>query len=111
MKAFGFEEQLDYPFPLEKSSFGKIESDILLADSGYGQGQVEMNILHLASTYTPFVNKGNMIKPILLADEEKGQVWKEHLLSEDQAEKINETLTMVVEDRSGTAAPKSLAIL
>ncbi len=72
-----------------------------------------MNILHLASTYTPFVNKGNMIKPILLADEEKGQVWKEHLLSEDQAEKINETLTMVVEDpeRDGLLQRKSLAIL
>ena len=32
-----------------------------------GKAEVEMNILHLATTYTPFVNGGTMINPTLLA--------------------------------------------
>ena len=44
-----------------------------MADSGYGQGQIQMSIVHLLQTYTPFVNGGNMVKPTLVLDSGKRQ--------------------------------------
>jgi len=103
LKKFGFEEELAYPFPLEKSTIGTLDRDIALADSGYGQGQVQMSIVHLLSAYTPFVNNGNMIKPILLAEEQQSQVWKEAVVSAEHAGVIAADLRKVVADAAGTA--------
>lgn len=103
LKAFGFEEESDFLFPLETSTYGDMSSEVTLADSGYGQGQVEMSVLHLASTYTILVNNGNMIKPTLLLDDEDNQVWKPGLLNEENITKLNEALKQVVENPRGTA--------
>ena len=103
LKKFGFEDQPEYLYPIEPSQIGKIDSEISLADSAYGQGQIEMNILHLATTYSPFVNKGNLIKPILNMEDEQGQIWKEGLVSPENAAAINNMLTKVVTDPKGTA--------
>ncbi|MEH7074324.1 penicillin-binding transpeptidase domain-containing protein [Neobacillus drentensis] len=103
LKKFGFEEELAFPFPLEKSTIGSLDRDIVLADSGYGQGQIQMSIVHLLSAYTPFMNNGNMIKPILLAEEQQGQVWKEAVVSAEHAGVIAADLRKVVADAAGTA--------
>lgn len=104
LKKFGFEEALAYPFPLEKSVTGTLGNDIALADSGYGQGQVQMSIVHLLASYTPFANgNGNVIKPILLTDESQGQVWKEAAVSAENAKLISADLRKVVSDPGGTA--------
>nr|WP_203553960.1 penicillin-binding transpeptidase domain-containing protein [Bacillus sp. B15-48] len=102
LRKFGFED-IDYPYPLEASQIGELANDIALADSGYGQGQVEMNILHLAATYTPFLNNGNMLKPILLMEEEQKQVWAENLISPEEAAALDKMLTKVVTETNGTA--------
>ncbi|MFL6561063.1 MAG: penicillin-binding transpeptidase domain-containing protein [Bacillus sp. (in: firmicutes)] len=103
LKKFGFEEDLAFPFPLEKSTIGALDREIALADSGYGQGQIQMSIVHLLSTYTPFINTGNMIKPILLAEEQQGQVLKEGVVSAEHAGVIAADLRKVVGDATGTA--------
>lgn len=103
LEKFGFGEKTNYLYPLEPSKYGKLDTEVQLADSGYGQGQMEMSMVHLAATYTPFVNKGNMIKPVLLADKETNQVWKEAVVSEEEARNISDSLKKVVEDPSGTA--------
>ncbi|MCJ8009762.1 penicillin-binding transpeptidase domain-containing protein [Lederbergia wuyishanensis] len=103
LKAFGFDEDMPFAFPMHTSSIGNIDSDIALADSSYGQGQVEMNVLHLASAFTTFTNNGNMIKPILLTDEKQGEVWKENLLNKDEVDHMGSALRKVVEDPHGTA--------
>ncbi|WP_062106986.1 penicillin-binding transpeptidase domain-containing protein [Bacillus niameyensis] len=103
LKEFGFEEEMAYLYPMHTSSFGKIDSEIALADSSYGQGQVQMTVLHLASAYTPFINQGNMIKPILEINEEQKQIWKEKLLSEEDLNKMAASLRKVVTDPHGTA--------
>jgi penicillin-binding protein 3 len=103
LKKFGFEDQPEYLYPIEPSQIGKIDSEISLADSAYGQGQVEMNILHLATTYSPLVNEGNLVKPILNMEDEQGQVWKEGLISPDNAAALNSMLTKVITDPKGTA--------
>ena len=103
LKKFGFEEELDYSFPLVNSSIGSLDSEIALADSGYGQGQIQMNIVHLMASYTALVNGGNVIKPILLADSAKSQVWKQQAMSAGAARTIAPMLRKVVADPSGTA--------
>jgi penicillin-binding protein 3 len=103
LKAFGFEEESDFLFPLETSTYGDMSSEVTLADSGYGQGQVEMSVLHLASTYSILLNNGNMIKPTLLLDDEDNQVWKSDLLNVENVTKLNEALKQVVDNPRGTA--------
>ncbi|MCU1807091.1 penicillin-binding transpeptidase domain-containing protein [Cytobacillus firmus] len=103
LKKFGFEEEMPYEFPMEPSQIGSLDSEIKLADSGYGQAEVEMNILHLAASYTPFINKGSLIKPVLMEGEEKNQVWKESIISEENAKTVESAMIKVVQDPSGTA--------
>ena len=69
LKKFGFTEDIPFIYPLEDSQIsnsGNVTNDILLADTSYGQGEMQVNIVHLAAAFTTFVNEGNMIKPILL---------------------------------------------
>jgi len=105
LKDFGFTQQLPFDYPLKKSqisSDGTLDREILLADSGYGQGQVQMNILHLADTYTTFINDGNMIKPSLLLNDDRSKVWKENVISPENAKVITGLLRKVVADPRGT---------
>ncbi|MGX6445583.1 penicillin-binding transpeptidase domain-containing protein [Neobacillus sp. K501] len=100
LKKFGFDAELEYPFPLEKSTIGDLGKEIGLADSGYGQGQIQMTIVHLLETYTPFVNGGNMVKPTLVEGAEKSQ---EQVVTSDIAGTISPILRKVVGDANGTA--------
>ncbi|MBD7985011.1 penicillin-binding transpeptidase domain-containing protein [Sporosarcina sp. Sa2YVA2] len=96
---YGFGE--DIPFVLniassQISNDGKISSEGQLADTSFGQGQMLTNILHLATMYEAFVNGGTMYKPTLLLDEQHGEVWKDGLLSKDNAAVIRSNLRDVV---------------
>lgn len=106
MKEFGLEEKLPVEFPISTSQIsndGKLD-EILLANTSYGQGQIEMSSLHLAIAYTPFMNDGNMTKPNLLDTEKKSEIWKKDLLSKEDANRINDNLAAVVAEGTGKAA-------
>jgi penicillin-binding protein len=105
-KMFGFEEEIDFPFPNNKSTISTngLKNEQLLADSGYGQGQLQMSPFHLAATYTTFVNDGNMIKPYLeIQHEAKATVWKEHIVTSEHADLLLKNLEQVVQNPNGTA--------
>ncbi|MDM5329758.1 penicillin-binding transpeptidase domain-containing protein [Neobacillus sp. CF12] len=106
LKEFGFEEESDYPFPLEKSTIGNLDKEISLADSGYGQGQIQMGIVHLLQTYTPFVNGGNMVKPSLIQNTEKSE---KSVVSPEIATTVSSALRKVVGDSDGTAHSANIA--
>lgn len=105
LRNFGFDEELPYDFPVQPSAIsnGGLDSDILLADTGYGQGQMLMSPLHLAAAYTPFVNEGDMLTPQLERQEEGSEVWKESILPEEGADVITEGLRGIVENENGSA--------
>lgn len=106
LQQFGFGEELPFEYPITSSSVsssGEIDDEVMLANTSYGQGQIEMSALHLALTYTPFLNDGNMLQPTIMADAEQEQVWKEGLITSDQATLIRETLRDVVAASNGTA--------
>lgn len=110
LEQFGFGKKLPYEYPVTAStvsSEGKIKDEVLLANSSYGQGELEMSSLHLALAYTPFLNKGNMIKPTLLTSEETGEVWQKELMPAAHAELIKNDLRKVVEKGSAKKALKA----
>ncbi|MGW6297518.1 penicillin-binding transpeptidase domain-containing protein [Peribacillus butanolivorans] len=103
LKAFGFDDSLDYDYPIKASSIGKVDSEGRLADAGYGQAQIQMSTLHLAMTYSAFLNEGNILKPSLITgDKTEKKIWKEKVISADQANQITKMLTQVVEHPKGS---------
>lgn len=101
----GFGEQLPSALPAKASSFGtegKLTSETELADSGYGQGKLLVNPIHLSLLYSAFVNDGNLVRPQLIKGE-KPELWKEGVFSPEAAEIVLEDLYKIVENPKGTA--------
>jgi len=100
---------MEFPLSLAKSQYAndngtKIEGETKLADSGYGQGSILVNPIHMASIYSAFDNEGNMIKPYIEYDEnKKGTVLKQNAFSKEAANTIKDALIQVVENKEGTA--------
>ncbi|WP_085524654.1 penicillin-binding transpeptidase domain-containing protein [Tuberibacillus sp. Marseille-P3662] len=104
LQSFGFGEKLGLPFPMEPSSVsknGSIDSEVALANSGYGQGQVNVNPLHMSYMYSAFINDGNIVQPHLLKGQQNGK-WKQNLISSGAANTIHDALVDVVQ--KGTAS-------
>ena len=101
-----FNENISFDLPTSKSIYSNSEniaSESILADSGYGQGQILVNPIHMASIYSAFANDGNMIRPYI---EYTGSKEPEYLVqnafSKEAADEIKEGLIQVVENPSGT---------
>lgn len=100
-----FGESIEFPLSLAKSQYansGDISNEKLLADSGYGQGEILVNPIHMASIYSAFANEGNMIKPYLEAKEnDEVEYLVEGAFTAEAANTIKDDLIQVVEE--GTA--------
>lgn len=107
LNRIGFNKQIDFAQAMTASTFANnstFESEIQLADTGYGQGKVLTNPVHMASIYSAFVNNGNMIKPYIeYAETPKSEVYIQNAFSSDAANTIKEDLIQVVENPNGTA--------
>lgn len=109
LREIGFYEPLDFDFSLEASvateqEDGNLNSELQLADTGYGQAQVLVNPVHMASVYSAFLNEGNMIKPYLEYKEDKTPTYAvENAFTAETAQTIKEDLIQVVENVNGTA--------
>lgn len=106
LSKLGFDEELPFEITMTESQYandGKITSEVQLADSGYGQGQILINPLHLASLYTAFCNQGNVIKPYLLYQEDpKADIWIPQAFSEETAAEVLKGMKQVVNNPEGT---------
>ena len=104
----GFDEAIPFEISLYWSSFSNnntFDNEILLADSGYGQGQILINPIHMACVYSAFVNDGNMIKPYLLSEGNPApEYWKEQVFTKEAVDIIREDLIQVVEQGAGGLA-------
>jgi len=109
LNKIGFNETLDFPLLLARSQYsanngGAIEGETRLADSGYGQGSILVNPIHMASIYSAFYNNGNMIRPYIEYKEDKNpEILKQEAFSNEAANSIKNTLIQVVENKEGTA--------
>ena len=101
-----FNENIDFVLNTAKSQYSnsdKIGRESILADSGYGQGEVLVNPIHMASIYSAFANEGNMIKPYLEYKENKeAEYLVENAFTKETANEIKEGMIQVVENPEGT---------
>ena len=102
----GFNEEIPFDIKMAKSQYSNtenIETEIQLADSGYGQGQVLVNPLHMACIYSAFCNEGNIIKPYLVYQAEATVTfWMPRAFSKETANQVLEGTKKVVNDSHGT---------
>lgn len=108
LNKIGFNETLEFPLSLAKSQYAsqngnQIEGETKLADTGYGQGSVLVNPIHMASIYSAFANEGNMLKPYLEYAEGKTEIFKQGAFTAEAANTVKESLIQVVENPEGTA--------
>ena len=107
LKNIKFGEAIDFGLVANKSQYSnsdEIKSETQLADSGYGQGQILVNPVHMASIYSAFANDGNMIKPYLEYKENKNvEYLVKGAFTKEAANTIKEDLIQVVENPEGTA--------
>ena len=102
----GFGQELPFEIKMSQSQYaneGGIDTEIQLADSGYGQGEMLVNPLHMAALYTAFVNEGDVIKPYLRYQEDiQPETWITQAFDRDAANTVKSALEQVVNSPDGT---------
>lgn len=96
-------EKIPFELALNKSQYinkNQKVSDQLIADSGYGQGQILMNPVQLASIYSAFVNNGSIYQPHIVQGQKK--TWIKNVFSKETTKTIKEDLINAIADKNGT---------
>lgn len=104
LNKFIFGEELDLPIsmnPAQISNKDSFNSEILLADTGYGQGELLINPIQQATMYSVFANNGQLVYPKLVMDKETKV--KKNVVGESAVQTILPDLKEVVQDANGTA--------
>lgn len=108
LEGLGFGARVPFDIWMTESQYsnsGEFDTEVQLADSGYGQGQMLANPLHLACLYTAFLNNGDVIKPSLLYTEDpQAETWISQAFSPEAVQAVSEGLLQVIEDPNGTGA-------
>lgn len=82
------------------SNSGKLDKEVLFADTSYGQGQILMSPIQQAVAYTSVMNGGKMQSPSLLLNKTTGTT---QVLKASTANTLKQALTQVVDNSEGTA--------
>lgn len=102
----GFDTEIPFAINMDKSQFADnntFASEIQLADTGYGQGKVLVNPLHVAAMYSAFVNEGNMIKPYIEYKENAtSEYWIKNAFTKEAAETVRDDMIQTIENTNGT---------
>lgn len=108
LKSFGVGEELTFEYPMETtqiSNDGELSRDILLADTGYGQGEIMVTPLHMALFYSTLANEGNIMQPrLVISENSESKIWKEGLISKDNLPILVDTFTALINDSGATLA-------
>ena len=106
MDYFTIGSQLDIGFPLLESQIsnsGALESDILLGDTGYGQGEILATTLNIAVDYSMLANNGKIMEPtLILEDGFQPTVLKENIVSEENLAILKDAFSAVIAESDGT---------
>lgn len=107
---FGFGENwgLDVinlkPSQYANASHRDLASEVLLADTSYGQGEMLLSPIHVAVAFTPFAQQGKLVPPILfLRQEDQESPQAIHIITPQVAGTVKDALTQVVSRSGGTA--------
>ena len=102
----GFDTEMPFAINMDKSQFTEnntFASEVQLADTGYGQGKLLVNPLHVAAIYSAFVNEGNIVKPYIEYNENAtAEYWIEGAFSKEAAETVRDDMIQTIENANGT---------
>ncbi|WP_340015744.1 penicillin-binding transpeptidase domain-containing protein [Paenibacillus sp. FSL K6-1318] len=98
---FGLDELYLKPSQFANEAHLDLASEVLLADTSYGQGEMLMSPIHLATSFTPFINEGKLVKPILIDGKETSD--PEVIITPEAANTVKDALGEVVSRQGGTA--------
>ena len=101
LKKLGFGEKIEFKQDISASSFGEMSSELSIANSGYGQAEMLVNPVHMASIYSMFANNGSMVKPYLEYSNGEVKMAKENVITQNISNIIKEDLIQVVERGTG----------
>lgn len=111
IQKFGFDTQfgLDALY-LKPSQYANkdhlaLDSEVLLADTAYGQGEMLMSPIHLAASFTPFITEGTLISPILFENQTLNSATPANtkIITPEVANTVKNALLQVVSNSGGTA--------
>lgn len=97
----GLDELYLKPSQYANEAHKDLSSEVLLADTSYGQGEMLMSPIHLAAAFTPFVNEGKLVKPVLIVGKETSA--PEVIITPEVANTVTDALKQVVSRQGGTA--------
>lgn len=104
LKNYIFGEDLKLPIamnPAQISNSGTLDSEGMLADTAFGQGELLLNPIQQAVSYTSFANNGNLVYPKLTADQET--VEPKQTVTPESAAIIKEDLVQAVQKEYGSS--------
>ncbi len=116
LRRIGMEQAVPFDLPLKPANLVTREIDRrLIADMGYGQGEILLTPLQMASMYTAFANGiGDMLEPILVEKisqtdglnyntllQNDATVWIENAVSQESLDVLLPLLSEVVKSGTG----------
>ncbi|MGL5328152.1 MAG: penicillin-binding transpeptidase domain-containing protein, partial [Peptostreptococcaceae bacterium] len=106
-KEFGIGEDLKFEYPMPKSQLAndeKIEDEVLLADTGYGQGEVLTTPLNVTMAYSALGNEGKIMMPrLVISENSEPKVYSEPI-SKDNLKILNKGFAGVINDADGSGS-------
>jgi penicillin-binding protein len=99
----GTDLPIDYPFVRAQLSNAGLTRDVLVADTGYGQGEVLVSPLHIALFYSALATQGDIMLPVLeLRGAVLPQVWQAQAIASRHVPVLTAALLQVVENPAGS---------
>lgn len=102
---FGLDALYLKPSQYANKDHSTLDSEVLLADTAYGQGEMLMSPIHLAASFTPFITEGKLISPILFEDQALNSATPANtqIITPEVADTVKSALLQVVSHSGGTA--------
>lgn len=104
-KKFGLGAEIDFEYPMPNSQIsnnGKIDSEILLGDTGYGQGEVLTTPLQLTMAYSSLANEGKIMPPRLVISENKQAKSYSDAIKKEYLDELQKDFSGVINDSDGS---------
>lgn len=104
-KKFGIGADIDFEYPMPKSQISnhnKIDKEILLADTGYGQGEILTTPLEVTMSYSALANEGKIMTPrLVLSENNKAKVFSE-AINKEHLNELQKDFAGVINDPNGS---------
>ena len=104
-KKFGLGADIKFEYPMPNSQIsnsGTIDNEILLGDTGYGQGEVLTTPLQITMAYSALGNEGKIMTPRLVISENKEEKVYSEAIQKKYLKELQRDFAGVIKDSNGS---------